>query len=175
MASSPLSQTAEFVRHVAAKHGRKLRRYLIGRLRAGDDAEDMAQEVYLRLLKLDRTDLIREPAAYLHVVTRQVFQEYREREAKQPLATEDDTLDQLVHQGQNPMADEMAEREHLERELQRLMNKLDDARRQAFILKHREGFTVEQIAAVLELPEWSIKRYLKQASATLQEHSTRET
>src|SRR5687767_16028932 len=125
MASSPQSQAGEFVRQVAAVYGRTLRRFLVGRLRAGDDAEDIAQEVYLRLLKLDRTDLIREPVAYLYVVTKQVFQAYREREARQPLATDDDALYQLVHRDQSPTADDTAECVHLDREWQRWMATLD--------------------------------------------------
>lgn len=57
-----------FVADIAAKHGRRLRRYLAVRLRNATDVADLAQEVFLRLLRVDRHDKIRSPESYLFTI-----------------------------------------------------------------------------------------------------------
>lgn len=44
-----------FITDLAARHGRQLRRYLAACLRNTTDVADLAQEVFLRLLRVDRT------------------------------------------------------------------------------------------------------------------------
>src|SRR5689334_12315029 len=54
-----------FVVEVAAKHGQRLRRFLAARLAVAADVADLAQEVYLRLLRVEHHDQIRSPEGYL--------------------------------------------------------------------------------------------------------------
>jgi DNA-directed RNA polymerase specialized sigma24 family protein len=49
----------EFVAEIAGKHGTRLRRYLAARLRNAADASDLVQEIFLRLLRVDRHESIR--------------------------------------------------------------------------------------------------------------------
>ena len=50
--------------------GRRLLRYLAARLRDGTEADDLAQEAYLRLLRMDNAMLIRDPRSFaLRVAT----------------------------------------------------------------------------------------------------------
>ena len=51
-------------------------RFLARRARAGVDARDLAQEAYVRLLRLDRKDLIREPLAYVYRVASNLLHEF---------------------------------------------------------------------------------------------------
>jgi DNA-directed RNA polymerase specialized sigma24 family protein len=46
---------------VASEFGEDLLRFLARRVRTAIDAHDLAQEAYVRLLRLDRKDLIRDP------------------------------------------------------------------------------------------------------------------
>jgi hypothetical protein len=46
---------------VARFHGTRPRRYLAGRLRNAADVPDLAQEIFLRLLRVEPYDLIRPP------------------------------------------------------------------------------------------------------------------
>src|SRR5262249_7226141 len=58
-------------------HGRKLRQYLAVRLRnAAADVPDLMQEVYLRLLRLDNHEAIRNPQAYLYTVASHVLRQH---------------------------------------------------------------------------------------------------
>jgi RNA polymerase sigma factor (sigma-70 family) len=56
-----------------------LTRFLERHVTARADAQDLAQEVYLRLLRAERLDLIEEPQAYIYKVARNVAAEWRIR------------------------------------------------------------------------------------------------
>ena len=70
---------ARFVAKAFRQYGLGLHRYLERRLPTPQDADDVAQEVYLRLLRLDDTEFVREPQAYLYGVASNVVREFRMR------------------------------------------------------------------------------------------------
>jgi DNA-directed RNA polymerase specialized sigma24 family protein len=55
-----------FVERLFAEHGRALQAYLSRRLRI--DAPDLAQEVYVRMLRVSDPEAIRNPQLYLYTV-----------------------------------------------------------------------------------------------------------
>src|ERR1700735_1237266 len=65
-----------FVADVAAKHGQRLRRFLAARLRNTSDTADLAQEVFLRLLRVERFEQIRSPEAYLLTIASHVIHQH---------------------------------------------------------------------------------------------------
>jgi DNA-directed RNA polymerase specialized sigma24 family protein len=73
-----------FVAGVAAQYGQRLRRFLASRLRDPRDASDIAQEVYLRLLRVERHELIRNPEAYLLTIASHLLHEQALRRAAAP-------------------------------------------------------------------------------------------
>ena len=50
-------------RQIALQQGMKLRRYLAARLRNAADVPDLVQEVFLRMLRVERHESIRNPEA----------------------------------------------------------------------------------------------------------------
>src|SRR5688572_17779431 len=59
----------QYVASMEKDHGRALRRFLAARMRAAPaDVPDLAQEVYLRLLRIPDYELIRNPRAYLYTI-----------------------------------------------------------------------------------------------------------
>jgi len=87
----------QFLSSVVAQHGRPLMKFFVSRLPNSADAPDLVQEVYLRLLRLDRVDLIRCPEAYLFTVASNIAHEHNLRKSKRPphIALEDTPLDEL--------------------------------------------------------------------------------
>ena len=59
-----------FVSAIALKYGDRLRRYLSQRLRNVADAPDLAQEVFLRLMRVEHHETISSPEAYLYTLSR---------------------------------------------------------------------------------------------------------
>ena len=68
--------TRDFVGNLFADGQNDLVRYLASRLPNIDDARDITQEAYLRLLRLEKADLIRNPEAYLFRIATNLIYEY---------------------------------------------------------------------------------------------------
>ena len=68
-------ESARFVESLAAEYGRDLLRFIARRARSSADAGDIAQETYVRLLRFDRKDLIRDPRPYLYRIAANVLYE----------------------------------------------------------------------------------------------------
>lgn len=69
----------EFATSAAVEYKQLLRNYLRRRLRKPDDLDDLAQEVYLRLLRIqDETQInrVREPMAYVYAVAANVVADW---------------------------------------------------------------------------------------------------
>jgi RNA polymerase sigma factor (sigma-70 family) len=56
-------------------------RYLVRRVRRRFDAEELAQEVYLRLLRVADTDALRNPEAYLYAIAANLLKEHAARQS----------------------------------------------------------------------------------------------
>ncbi len=73
---------------VCSDYGSQLQRYLIGCLRHAQNARDLEQEVYLRLLRVPPTELVHNPQGYVYRIAAHVVHEFRmrdETEVKLPL------------------------------------------------------------------------------------------
>lgn len=81
----PTSDKQVFVTAVEKQHGQNLRRYLASRLRnAAADFPDLVQEVFLRLLRVDQHETIRNPQAYLITIASHVLHQHALRQAANP-------------------------------------------------------------------------------------------
>jgi RNA polymerase sigma-19 factor, ECF subfamily len=155
---------ARFVSQVALAYGSDLHRFLVKRLRANEDAEDVAQEVYLRLLRLERSDLVRQPHAYVYYIAAQVAGEHRMRLAKQAVVYDSDVVEHSASDDPYARPDEMPEQLHIERELLRMLSRLSVAHRNVLILRKRDGLSIPEIARELEMSVHKVRRYLVEAN-----------
>src|SRR5690606_3418982 len=53
-----------------------LHRYLVRRLPRAQDADDLSQEVFMRLLRIEGAELVRQPQNYLYGIAANVVREY---------------------------------------------------------------------------------------------------
>jgi RNA polymerase sigma-70 factor (ECF subfamily) len=140
-----------------------LRRFLSQRLQNRADAPDLAQEVYLRLLRVQRHEEIRSPEAYLLTVASHLLREHTVRQATVPpaLDLEDLAADLHTEAEEDPaVRSETAQRmDRLEGALSRL-----SAKANAVLLLHRrDGFSLEEIGERLGISRSMAKKYLTQA------------
>lgn len=143
-----------------------LRRYLLRR-RGGSpaDVDDIAQEVFLRLLRFDRTDLITNPQAYLYKVAANVSAEWSTR-SRNRMHHSSDWLDELVCA---TTPEEKVNRQMSDRALTHALLALPLRHREILRLHFEEGLTYDEVAARLQLSRRIVKRDMSSAYAALRE------
>jgi RNA polymerase sigma-70 factor (ECF subfamily) len=151
-----------FVAELASEHGRRLRRYLARRLRNRADVPDVAQEVYLRLLRVERPSEIRSPEAYLFTVATNLIYEHTVRESAIPASIElEDATAELASPDQDP-TDRVAVQQRFDK-LERAVGRLSPRMRTTLLLHRRDGFSLDEIGAQLGISRNVAKKYLAKA------------
>ena len=135
------------------------------RSRLGDspDLPDLAQEVFLRLLRIQKPELIRDPEAYVYRVALNVAEEWRLRAAQSKdhsseplnsLASVDDPAEAMV-------------RDQRQGVIRRAVEELPRATRSALLLHVHRDMTYEQVAEHMGVSRRAVKRYLANGYAAL--------
>jgi RNA polymerase sigma factor (sigma-70 family) len=140
-----------------------LTRFVERRVRVRADAEDLAQEVYLRLSRTNQIDVIAEPQAYLYRMASNVAAEWRvrARESKPHSADELETL--LETKTPEIRLDQAQDQARFDAAL----DSLGVMVRSVIFLKLREGMTNDEIARHLDITKRMVKRYLVSGYAEL--------
>jgi len=138
-------------------------KFLARRTAAPSDAQDLAQEVYLRLLRVDRRDLIRKPRSYLLRIAANLLHEWRLK-AQQSLVHRADLLDTLSSSDDPHAETATAQRgDRICTELERL----SPPARIALVMQMRDGLSYEEIAVKMNVTPRMVKRYLLTAFSQL--------
>lgn len=163
-----------FVADIATKHGRRMRRYLAARLRNAADASDLVQEVFLRLMRVERHESIRNPEAYVMTVAGHVLHQHTLRSAMAPTSTS--AVDMLVELQTAIETDPAAQLDAQRRlqDLDRALEQLAPNVHATFVLHRRDGMTLEEIAKQLHVSRSMVKKYLARALLQCREHLKRE-
>jgi RNA polymerase sigma factor (sigma-70 family) len=162
--SKPDPEKHPLVAALASEHGRRLRRYLAGRLRNRADVPDVAQEVYLRLLRVERPAEIRNPEAYLFTVATNLVYEHTVRESATPALIELEDADataELASPDQD-LVHRAAVQQRFDK-LERAVGRLSPRMRTTLLLHRRDGFSLEEISAQLGISRNVAKKYLAKA------------
>ena len=159
-----LSDKQAFVADLERQHGKRLQRFLASRLRhRAADVEDLVQEVFLRLLRIDCHETIRSPESYVYMVAFHVLHQHLLRRAAAPEAVE---ISALINEMEAaPQSDPVAQAE-MQQQLQELQGALKQlpAKAQAVLLLHRrDGYSLEEIGAQLGFSRANAAKYLGKA------------
>ena len=151
-----------------ADHRGRLQKYLRARLANPDDAAELAQETYLRLLRVKRADLIRHPQAYLFRIAHNLLHElYTGRQMRIDVEVDADVeLDTL--ESSEPSPDEMAILAGRRALIERAVTELPAKCRLALTLHWREGLTQKEIAERMNLSRQMVQKYLANGLAHCQ-------
>jgi RNA polymerase sigma-70 factor (ECF subfamily) len=147
-----------FVARLAAEYGEDLLRFIARRVRAAD-ARDLAQEVYVRLLRLSRTHLIRNPEAYLYRVACNLLHEF-EMNRRADLAGLRRWGEEQATESQYAQ-DASAEVIGVASRVRATLNELPAHHRAVLVLHRQEGLTYEEIATRLAISPSTVKKYLR--------------
>lgn len=139
-------------------------------VREPNDAQDLLQDLYVRILKLKCVQ-IRSPRAYLFRVAANLAFEHRRQAKERPPHVALEDMPTEAQQGSGADLEEanapetaalIAER--LER-LKARLNELSPKIQAAIIWHHRDGYTCDEIAAKLSVVTHRVKKYLAKGLA----------
>jgi RNA polymerase sigma-70 factor (ECF subfamily) len=159
----PKDVRQNFVSSIATRYGDRLRSFLSRRLRNDADAPDLAQEVFLRLMRVEHHESIRSPEAYLFTVASHVLHQHALKQSAAPISVDiTDLFSELeLTSPDDPAtrADVQQRMEHLERSLKELPPKVSTT-----LMLHRfAGYSIEEIGKQLGVARPTAKKYLARA------------
>ena len=155
---------AEWVTRLVQKYDSALRAFLYRLLRSEADAEDVAQECYLRLFRLARPDEVSYPRALLfRTATNQAIKRLAGWERDKLVAMDPSDLDALGSQQWS--AETTAMYGEAVRELNLTIQSLTPRTRQVLILHKFLGMTNQEIADELGITHSTVEQHVTRALA----------
>jgi RNA polymerase sigma-70 factor (ECF subfamily) len=149
---------------VERSYGQRLRRFVSARLRnAAADTPDLMQEVYLRLLRINDHEAIRNPQAYLFTVASHVLYQHALRQSATLDSAGPIDFESRLHADLQADPAAEVETEQVLEELARSLQKLSPKAYATLVLNRCEGLTLEQIGERLGVSRDQVKKYLARA------------
>jgi RNA polymerase sigma factor (sigma-70 family) len=145
-----------------------LTRFLERRVPAHIDAQDLAQEVYLRLLRMEGFDSIAEPQAYLYRVAANVATEWRLRACHSKPHGADELESLLADASPESELDEV----QLATQLDAALRPLPPMVRGVLFLKLRDGMTHQEIAERMGVTVRVVRRCVTRGYEELRQRLT---
>lgn len=151
----------DLAQSLAGRH-LELVRFLSSRLPNQDDARDLAQEAYLRLLRLNDDHYIRHPEAYLFRIASNLVHEFW-------LAARSESIDATCEPDDFPSnlqsPEALAGQQEVLGELKRAIQFLPPIQQSVIVLHRRDGKTYDEIANELAISRDMVKKHLSKALA----------
>lgn len=162
-----------FVEKLFAEHRRALQAYFYRRIGTKSDASDLAQEVYVRMLRVSDTDTIRDPQRYLYTVARNLVKEHAHLDRRQANCVDIDEESVQERLGSLSTVDSELDAIQQADLLRAALEQLPARWRTAVILQYRYELTYEEIAGHLGVSSSMVKKYLAQALGHCRRHMVR--
>jgi RNA polymerase sigma-70 factor (ECF subfamily) len=147
-----------------AEQRSSLNSYFLRRVAHAWDAQDLVQEVYLRLLRVDRgrDEDIRNPEAYLFTIAANLVKEHAVMRQRAPLSSEgfEEVVDRLATPC-NAEAD--VDRDVRRERLGKLIARLSPKCRAVLVLHYRDELGYQEIAAQLGISVHMVKKHIVKA------------
>jgi RNA polymerase sigma factor (sigma-70 family) len=146
-----------------------LHRFLLRRIRRPQEVDDMAQEVFARLMRVERADFIRKPASYLFGIATNVVREFRIKAShdQERVTFDSEMVDHLAERSSEAQADDMADRLSLQRQLEWGLAQLPRTHRTVLLMVTRDGLSHEETAKATGLSIHTVEKYVTEARARL--------
>ena len=137
--------------------------FLLSHVKNAQDADDLAQEVYVRYLS--NPGGVRNPRSYIFTIAANLVAEFRGRKSRELRFIEVDSAlcDERAMQTADTTRREPAEELGTAELLNRILMQIPPAYRKVLILHKRDRMTAAQIAAALGLSKRSVEIYVARA------------
>lgn len=165
----------EFQR-LAREHGGRIYSFALHALRSREDAEDVTQEVLIRLWRHRETiDPARMHAWVMRVARNLVIDSSRRRRMRATVFAEGVDMDVVASlvADESPATD-AAERSELRTFMEAAVAEMEEPYRSIVIMREIQDHSYNEIAAALEMPLGTVKVYLHRARRRLRERARKE-
>lgn len=150
-------------RSVIEAYAPRLMRFLEQRTGSRSDAQDLAQEAYFRLCRVNEPDLIREPESYLFRIACNLANELALRQGTQLATVElDATVSARVDGDGGSFARMLESRSSIEK-LEAILAEMPPLYRAVLLMRKRDGYSHEEIAERLQISPHTVHKYLSRA------------
>ena len=170
MSDTPTGDSVIF-RRLFEAHAEALRRYAQRIVRSREAAEDLVQEVFLRLWRLwDRVDIGPDTRAYLYVATRSRALNHLKRERHE--ARDRAGLPRGILSDEPALPPEAESRlasDEITRAIEHVLRGMPDRQRQVAALRLREQLTTAEIARRLGISPRTVEVHIARATRALRE------
>lgn len=156
---------SSLVERLFVEHRIALQSFFRRRIRDTADAQDLAQEVYLRMLRIRDEDSIRNPLLYLYTVAHNLVKEHAVIERRR--ATRFDLEAAVTHHELEslPAFDGLVDDAHRVARLREVLQELRPKCQAAVMLRFAYGLTIREVALRLGVSPQMVKKYIAQALA----------
>jgi RNA polymerase sigma-70 factor (ECF subfamily) len=138
------------------------------------DAEDVVQETFMRAFKqLDRYESRSSFSTWLYRIASNyaldLLRARKRQEDRRLVSTDEDTevLDGIA--GTDPLQDRLLHNTQVKQKLKSVLGELSEQERTAFVLRHYEGLSIEQIGSILNVGQSATKNSIFRAVRKLRE------
>lgn len=148
-----------------AEQGTALRLFLLRRVSPPSDAAELAQEVYLRMLRVTDLSAIRSPEAYLFAVAANLVREHRAklRASARGIDINDAAVQEQL--AELPAFGQECDAEARARRLKEVLAQLPAKCQAAVALHYWRGLSYEEVGTQLGVSSHMVKKYIQQALA----------
>lgn len=153
-------------------YGPVLRRYLASRTGNEADANDLAQEAFIRFSQVPDADAIENPQGYLFRIAANLAGRFLKTRGAEPRAVD---LDDVAETAQASDGDAFAraiEARSAIQKLDQILSQLPPLYRAVLLLRKRDGLSHAEIAEQLEISTHTVHHYLTKALARCREDWT---
>jgi RNA polymerase sigma factor (sigma-70 family) len=151
----------DLVERLFAEHGAALRAFFYQRVRRRPDAAELAQEVYVRMLRISDIDAIRNPEAYLYTVASNLAKEHRVLEQRGANTIDVEDAAELLA-APTLVSGEIDTERRIKR-LREVLRQLPPKCQAAVALHYWHGMSYQEVAPQLGVSTHMVKKYLSQA------------
>jgi len=155
----------EWVEHLFNEHNVSLMQFLRARLRSNDEAKEVAQEAYVRLLQLDQPQAVSYFRAFLFKTAGNIAIDRLRKETRDKNRTVFP-----MFEVEAPSAEQTVARHELIAQASECLETLPPKCRKAFLLSRIYGMTTKEIASQMHMTARMIRNYLVQATLHIEEN-----
>jgi RNA polymerase sigma factor (sigma-70 family) len=167
LATNTFMAQTSFTASAIRQYRTQIHRWIVRRLRNPDVADDVTQEVFLRLCCVSRSaGYIRDPLSYLLGIAAHVISAYRMAEVRSRISFDTEAV-QRAADHTDTLDEHSEERLDVQLRLERALEQLPPRYKDVLLLCKEEGMTYGEAALASGLSIHTVEKYLIRARAQL--------